>query len=255
MSTKLIIARHGNTFTKYQTPTRVGAHTDLPLVEFDRSNAIGKYLIETNQIPDIIFTSPLSRTVQTAMYVMKAIGKEYYDLKVSSTFTEIDYGLDENKTEDEVEYRLGLAYLKDNNEYSNELSQEQIRKYGKQQINLWNTKAIPPLGWKVNPTEIIEQWQLFADRIIKEYKNKTVLVLTSNGIARFSPYILNKTPFFIKQNTSLKITTGGICVFQGIEDQENTTITWENLLWNFSPYNYYKGSDKIILNDNTDKNQ
>ncbi|MBR2145117.1 MAG: hypothetical protein IJ956_06235 [Akkermansia sp.] len=29
----LIIARHGNTFAKRETPTRVGCHTDLELVE------------------------------------------------------------------------------------------------------------------------------------------------------------------------------------------------------------------------------
>ena len=30
MTTRLIIARHGNTFEKGQTPTRVGGRTDLP---------------------------------------------------------------------------------------------------------------------------------------------------------------------------------------------------------------------------------
>ena len=41
MTTRIIIARHGNTFTKEQTPTRVGGRTDLPLVETERGTNIG----------------------------------------------------------------------------------------------------------------------------------------------------------------------------------------------------------------------
>ena len=37
--TTLIIARHGNTFDKGDIPTRVGARTDLPLVEKGRAQA------------------------------------------------------------------------------------------------------------------------------------------------------------------------------------------------------------------------
>jgi probable phosphoglycerate mutase len=44
MTTRIIIARHGNTFTKDQTPLRVGARTDLPLVETERGTNIGKYI-------------------------------------------------------------------------------------------------------------------------------------------------------------------------------------------------------------------
>ena len=40
MVTRILIARHGNTFTKDQTPTRVGRHTDLPLVEKELSYKI-----------------------------------------------------------------------------------------------------------------------------------------------------------------------------------------------------------------------
>ena len=40
----LIIARHGNTFAKGETPTRVGCHTDLELVEEERGRGVGLYL-------------------------------------------------------------------------------------------------------------------------------------------------------------------------------------------------------------------
>ena len=47
----LIIARHGNTFRPGETPTRVGARTDLPLVEEERARGIGLYLKKLGLIP------------------------------------------------------------------------------------------------------------------------------------------------------------------------------------------------------------
>lgn len=58
MTTRLIIARHGNTFTKDQTPTRVGGRTDLPLVESERGRNIGKYLKLKDMLPDVVFAAP-----------------------------------------------------------------------------------------------------------------------------------------------------------------------------------------------------
>ena len=66
MTTRLIIARHGNTFTKDQTPTRVGGRTDLPLVESERGRNIGKYLKLKDMLPDVVFAAPLKRTMETA---------------------------------------------------------------------------------------------------------------------------------------------------------------------------------------------
>ena len=43
---KLVIVRHGNTFRAGETPTRVGARTDLPLVEEERARSAGRYLRE-----------------------------------------------------------------------------------------------------------------------------------------------------------------------------------------------------------------
>ena len=54
---RLIIARHGNTFRKDETPTRVGAGTDLPLVEEERARGIGKYLKAKGLIPTKVFAA------------------------------------------------------------------------------------------------------------------------------------------------------------------------------------------------------
>ncbi|MCK5285433.1 MAG: histidine phosphatase family protein, partial [Alphaproteobacteria bacterium] len=96
--TTLIIVRHGNTFSPEDTPTRVGAHTDLPLVKKgeEQARAVGKYLSENRMIPDVVYTSNLQRTIQTAKIAIKESGitNPVYQLNI---FNEIDYGEDENK--------------------------------------------------------------------------------------------------------------------------------------------------------------
>lgn len=62
----LIIARHGNTFRKGETPTRVGSRTDLPLVEEERGRGIGRYLKKLGMQPNRILAAPLQRTLKTA---------------------------------------------------------------------------------------------------------------------------------------------------------------------------------------------
>ena len=115
MTTRIIIARHGNTFTKDQTPLRVGARTDLPLVETERGTNIGKYLKMRSLIPVAVFAAPLKRTTETARLAIAALDKDI-PLISDARFTEIDYGPDEGKTEEEViamandsEYGLGGA--------------------------------------------------------------------------------------------------------------------------------------------------
>ena len=53
----LIIARHGNTFGPGDTPTRVGARTDLPLVESGKAQAkaLGLHFLENGLVPDVVY--------------------------------------------------------------------------------------------------------------------------------------------------------------------------------------------------------
>ena len=57
---------------------------------------------------------------------------------------EIDYGPDEGKPETEV-----------------------INRLGKEVLAQWETRAIVPDGWLVNPQEIINSWKNLADDLIK----------------------------------------------------------------------------------------
>ncbi|NDV47203.1 phosphoglycerate mutase family protein [Paludibacter sp. 221] len=212
MKRTLIIARHGNTFRPGETPTRVGAKTDLPLVEENRGRSIGKYLKENNLLPDAVYTSPLLRAKQTALLAVEEMGKQYSVIETDD-FTEIDYGPDENKTEEEVALRLGNGDIEK----------------GKAIIDEWNKDATVPDGWKANPQQIIQTWKNFANT--EATRNRTTLLVTSNGVIRFAPYLTGDFDKFSREN-DIKIVTGGVCIFEK-EDEEPC---WTCTGWNIKPY-------------------
>lgn len=187
--TTLVIARHGNTFEAGETPRRVGARTDLPLTDTGReqARAIGRWLKANRLVPDATYSSTLKRTIETGAIAVREAGypQHVYALDI---FNEIDYGPDENKTEDEVVARLGAQALKD-----------------------WDEKAAVPDGWNADPAAIIKNWQGFADQARVHNDNETVLVITSNGIARFAPHITGDFEGFRREH-KIKIATGALCV-------------------------------------------
>ncbi|MGB0720608.1 MAG: histidine phosphatase family protein [Bdellovibrionales bacterium] len=201
--TTLIIARHGNTFGPDDTPTRVGGRTDLPLVEKGReqARAIGRFLKNNNIIPDVVYASTLRRTIQTAEIAIKESGVSNPVFQLDM-FNEIDYGPDENKPEADVIARIGAQAIKD-----------------------WDERAVVPDGWIVDPAAIIQNWRDFADQISAHDDNETVLVVTSNGIARFAPYITGGFETFTQEH-SIKLSTGAIGI-----------LTCENGHWRVQGWN------------------
>ena len=193
----LIIARHGNTFETGQTPTRAGARTNLPLTAkgYEQAKKLGEYLAANSLLPDRVIAAPLIRTMETAKTALISAGLTDIPVQSDGIFTEIDYGADENKTDEEV-----------------------IARIGKQALDEWNLSAKVPDGWLVNPQEIIQNWKDFAAALIKESESSTddndsvTLVVTSNGIARFAPYITGDFARFSAEH-NIKIGTGCLCVF------------------------------------------
>lgn len=204
--TTLIIARHGNTFDKGETPRRVGARTDIPLVKKGKAQAksIAMYLIKNDLHPNIIYSSSLVRTKQTAQIIATEINYTS-SIVENALFNEIDYGPDENKTEEEV-----------------------LNRISKDAICQWDQHAIVPDGWEVDPDAIKLGWKEFSDKIASDEK-KTVLVVTSNGVARFAPFITGDYDNFCNSH-AIKISTGAICIFN-----YKSSIGWTIDLWNHSP--------------------
>ncbi len=202
MTTRIIIARHGNTFTKDQTPLRVGARTDLPLVETERGANIGKYLKMRGLIPAVVFAAPLKRTTETARLAIAALDKDI-PLKSDARFTEIDYGPDEAKTEDDV-----------------------IARIGQEAMDKWNAEAIVPEGWNVSVDSIVQAWKDFAAEIERDYKDKTVMLVSSNGIIRFAPHLTGDFKKFTEEY-NIKVGTGGVCILEKEDgDKHWTVVDW-----------------------------
>ena len=222
----LIIVRHGNTFRPGETPTRVGRNTDLPLVEEERAKKAARHLRALNCLPDRIFAAPLQRTLRTAELIRDALHR---DLPVhpAPAFAEIDYGPDENKNEDAVRLRLGRHYMEQAGMDVAELSDELLRQRGEDALALWNDKAIPPYGWHVDVKAIVADWKSFAAGI---GEGENVLLVSSNGIIRFAPSLLSdEERERLSGQQSLKVTTGGVCVFAGERG------LWRCLHWNLKP--------------------
>ena len=122
--------------------------------------------------------------------------------QASDIFNEIDYGPDENKIEDEVIARIGAAAIKN-----------------------WEEHATLPDGWSPDANIIIENWKNFAQQITKDHPDDTVLVVTSNGIARFALNLPDS-----RQNVDLKLATGAYGIL------EHTPETgWAVKGWNIRP--------------------
>lgn len=158
---QVYIVRHGNTFDKGDVVTRVGARTDLPLSTSGRlqAQALGAHF--KNISFGAVYSSPLLRTLQTAETII-ASQPHKLSLQITDFLREIDYGLDENKPESDVIARLGQAALKE-----------------------WDDAALVPAGWSVDVEAIIASWVGFLDSLAQSPERDPVLVVTSNGVARF----------------------------------------------------------------------
>lgn len=197
----LLVARHGNTFDSGDTLLRVGQRTDLPLSKSGREQAkeLGEFLMVNYPNIDRVIVSSLKRTQQTAQLALPHVAVE-----INPMFDEIDYGIDEGQPESSVIARVGAKALQQ-----------------------WEEEAIPVAGWLVDPEKIINNWKKFADSYVQESEgDRVILVITSNGIARFLPHITRD--FSVMQRAySLKLKTGAISAFQYKDS------AWQVNYWNY----------------------
>ena len=172
---RIFIIRHGNTFESSAAACRIGARTDLPLVESGRAQAdrLGQWFAAQRLTPSSIHSGPLSRARETASRIAAAL-----DQPVTGTLPwldEIDHGPDEGRPEAQVLARIGEPALA-----------------------AWDEQAIAPPGWTVDAPARIAAWQSY----FAEGGDGTDLLVTSNGAARFALIALGLSP------ASLKLRTG-----------------------------------------------
>ena len=176
---QLFILRHGNTFDPGETVTRAGARSDLSLSASGRAQAarLAEHFAGTRFAAAL--ASPLVRTRETAREILSR-RTDSPALLIAPFLTEIDYGPDENQPEDAVAVRLGPA------------------------LAAWDRDAVPPPGWLVDVDAIREGWRRLLIRAGGLPEDTAALIVTSNGIARFLPDVVDEGP----EGLDRKLKTG-----------------------------------------------
>lgn len=225
--TTLIVVRHGNTFNSGDVILRVGGKTDLPLTEkgIAQGEAVGKELLKQGFAPEIIFSAPLLRTMRSAQGIADSFPG--VDIVKEEFLTELEYGIDDGAPEDDVVIRLGM--LEELDKITLDTTVDDLRAYGKAALKKWDNSAQLPKAWQhleSKAAALNSQWQEFAAKVAADFAGKTVVAVTSNGIARFSKAILPETSD-IPEN--LKLATGAF----GVYTYENGS--WQCTQWNVRP--------------------
>ena len=160
---RLYVVRHGNTFESGEAPRRIGYRTDLPLTVAGReqADALGRPF-RSNVEFSRAFSSNLLRTRETAQAILMR-QSDPLALEHAEFLNEIDHGPDEDRPEGEVLERVGRSAL-----------------------DLWDTALIPPAGWDAGADWRIPAWRAFAAEIDQAQGDAAILLVTSNGAARFA---------------------------------------------------------------------
>lgn len=175
MTRRIFIIRHGNTFESSADARRIGAGSDIPLVESGRVQAdrLGQWFAAQDLPIRRLLSGPLKRARETAQRIAAAIG--HAPDGTLAFLNEIDHGPDEGRPEAEVLARIG-----------------------EEALTAWDERGIAPDGWTVDADTRIAAWK---DWFAAEGEGVDLLV-TSNGAARFALLALGLPV------TSLKLRTG-----------------------------------------------
>lgn len=187
----LILVRHGNTFETGETPRWVGARTDMELtvVGEEQARAAADMIAKTYLPLGALIAGPLLRTRRFAEIIGEAAGTEY---SIDDRLTEIDYGLWENKSNEEIRSLHGAAMLE-----------------------AWDKGGLWPDGMDFSPSRAVVEDKLRAflnDQHIKLMNPETRdrVAVTSNGIMRLIfALVTGKKP-----GAEAKVRPGNYCLLR-----------------------------------------
>ena len=161
---RLILVRHGNTFEAGQTPTQVGARTDLPLTEQGRNQALyfARYLESEKIKPQAIYAGALKRQIETAEITAKHLHCENLLQLREPALTEIDYGPWEG------------------------LTSEEIARHWAEEYKAWTAHTQWPDFFGGSEEGHLSAIKTWLETLRKRYAaGETVVGVTSNGVIRF----------------------------------------------------------------------
>jgi broad specificity phosphatase PhoE len=163
MTATLYIVRHGNTFERDEIPRRIGARSDVPLVESGReqATAVGRAFRDAGVRFDRVFASSSTRARETADLILSSLGYPSMAIEPQAWLGEIDYGPDEGLPEPDV-----------------------VKRIGEQALAEWDTRGVAPADWTTDREMRLEGWRSLIDGA--RYRPQTILLVASNGASRFA---------------------------------------------------------------------
>ncbi|WP_417482390.1 histidine phosphatase family protein [Maricaulis sp.] len=196
---KVLLARHGNTFGPGDKVVWVGAKEDLPLVPKgeEQAAALGNALRQARLTPERIITGPLQRTRRAAELVAVLSGF-HGKIEIDERLREIDYGSWGGKSCDEI-----------------------IAEFGAEAHRTWNDEHRRPEGVDWSPDEATLRTNALAVMQDAAQSRRFTLVITSNGVLRYMHGVLGG------EDHDAKVKTGNICAVD-IE-------AGQRLFWNEEP--------------------
>lgn len=205
---RLLLARHGNTFSAGETALYVGARTDLPLTKegHEQGQRLGQACIRHNFSGSRIYSGPLKRQRETAIEINSQFAGAL-EIVTAPELVEIDYGLWEG------------------------LSEEEIKSSWPDEYEQWTRRATWPEG--VFPTEEFEQTSRirgFLGEMAKDTDDG--LVVTSNGVLRVIYAMLSPNWSELQsrgETSKAKVRTGAYCLLEHDGEQ------WMIRSWNERP--------------------
>lgn len=202
MNPRIVLLRHGNTFSEGEKVVMVGAEQDLPLTDkgVAQAHAIGESLKPVAASVVRLLVGPLIRTVQYAEQVRESAGMQV-DLTVDRRLIELDYGSWGGLSNDEIERLSGADTLK-----------------------RWQQQGIRPAGVGFVPSE--EQLRAETERVLAECASiqGLVVIVTSNGRLREYARLIGGEAY-----CGAKVRTGHMCLV------ELSDVGWKIIGWDLSP--------------------
>ena len=198
--TKILLARHGNTFGPGDTPVWVGAKEDLPLVESGeaQAQALGEAVAAAGLALGRIVCGPLKRTRRAAQIVAERAGFSGTP-QIDERLTEIDYGSWGGKSNAQI-----------------------VAEFGEKALETWDLHHRRPEGADWSPDE--ETLKANALAAMRDAASDPLtLVVTSNGILRYMHAALKGA------DGNAKVKTGNVCA------ADITGDAGRRLFWNERP--------------------
>lgn len=206
---KIILSRHGNTFSARDPVVWVGATQDLPLVDSGifQGKCLAQALQKAEIQPKAVYCGPLKRTRDYAAVVLEQLHSSLKPI-IDARLNEIDYG--------------NWAGL----------SNTQIQEIDEgDELSAWENLSVWPkiARWSGSPTQMLKEVKTFSKALVAQYDpTDTILVITSNGRLR---YFLKLIPGLFEQyvkNKAFKVATGNICLI-------TYEHKWQIKFWNKKP--------------------